>query len=67
MAYSHWPICKKRQEMAHSLCVKREDLAEHYGMYHSGVGISEAEALSLFIPYLLCHEHSCNVCCSIIK
>lgn len=45
MAYSHWPICKKRQEMAHSLCVKREDLAEHYGMYHSGVGISEAEAL----------------------
>lgn len=46
MAYSHWPICKKRQEMAHSLCAKREeDLAEHCGMYLSGVGISESEVL----------------------
>lgn len=46
MTYSHCPICKKRQEMAHSLCAKgEEDLAEHCGMRLPGVGTSESEVL----------------------
>lgn len=37
--------------MAHSRCSKREDLAEHCGMYFSGMGISESEVFSSSLTF----------------